>query len=63
MEQSKKPLFEMPKLVGLDGEEITEDRLLEELTAGWNVCLSGGKKCSSGCTAEETKDPSVEEIA
>jgi hypothetical protein len=33
-------LFEMPKLFGLDGRQITEDRRL--CLAGCNVCLAGG---------------------
>jgi len=46
MSKQKTP-FEAPKLVGLDGQEVTEDALLEELTAD-RVCLGGGHNCSSG---------------
>jgi len=46
----KKQMFEVPRLLGLDGEEITEDRLVEELTAN-QVCAKGGKTCTGGGAA------------
>jgi hypothetical protein len=52
MSQPTKMLFELPKLIGLDGTEITEDRLLEELTAD-RACASGGHNCSNGGKAAE----------
>jgi hypothetical protein len=50
--EKEKPVFEVPKLVTLDGKEITEDRLLNELeiVAG-NSCGAGtgdGNTCSRG---------------
>jgi hypothetical protein len=47
MSKPTKMLFELPKLIGLDGSEVTEDRLLEELTAD-RACASGGHNCSGG---------------
>lgn len=52
MEPKQKPVFELPKLIALDGKEITEDRLLEELTAD-RICFGGGHNCSSGGRADE----------
>jgi len=46
MNQQKTP-YEAPKLIGLDGKEVTEDKLLDELTAD-RVCLGGGHNCSGG---------------
>jgi len=50
MSQQKKEVFEVPKLLGLDGKEITEDRLVEELTAD-RLCIGGGKTCTGGGAA------------
>jgi len=47
MNEKTKAPFELPKLIGLDGKEVTEDRLVEELTAD-RLCLGGGHNCSSG---------------
>lgn len=47
MNSNQKPVFELPKLIALDGKEITEDRLLEELTEDWNFCITGNS-CSNG---------------
>jgi hypothetical protein len=55
MTKAPKVPFDMPKLIGLDGREVTEDRLIEELTAD-RLCLGGGHNCSSG-----GKVPAVEE--
>jgi hypothetical protein len=52
-------LFELPKLIGLDGSEITEDKLLEELTAD-RLCIGGGHNCSGG--GAPPKEPAAEEI-
>jgi|GEM_PF-6440671 len=42
-----KKLFELPKLITLEGEEITEDRLLEEVLG--KTCVVGtGKTCTGG---------------
>lgn len=58
MSENKRQLFEVPKVLGLDGKEVTEDRLVEELTAD-QVCLGGGKTCTGGGSAvalSETPD-------
>jgi hypothetical protein len=52
MSQPTKMLFELPKLIGLDGSEMTEDKLLDELTAD-RVCAGGGNNCSSGGAPKE----------
>jgi hypothetical protein len=60
MSQPTKMLFELPKLIGLDGSEVTEDKLLAEITAD-RLCLGGGHNCSSGGAAP--KEPVEEEVA
>jgi hypothetical protein len=50
MDAKNKPLFELPKLFTLDGQELTEDNLLDELD-GDQVCVSGGgsgNTCATG---------------
>lgn len=59
MSETKKQLFEVPKVLGLDGKEVTEDRLVEELTAD-QVCLGGGKTCTGGgSVADISKTPEI----
>ncbi len=48
MEFKQKPLFELPKLITLDGHEVTEDTLLSEVHPMWNACLKGGNSCTGG---------------
>lgn len=58
MKNEKKPVFELPKLIGLDGKEIDEDRLLQEITAD-QVCLGGGKTCTGGSKATLSEEDIV----
>ena len=60
MSKQKKPLFELPKLIALDGKEITEDRLMEELSAD-RVCLGGGKTCTGG--GDKPKPAPIDDLA
>lgn len=49
MKEQQKPLFELPKLIALDGSELTEDDLLREALEGNSCdCGSGGNCCSGG---------------
>jgi hypothetical protein len=54
--EAKQPLFELPKLFALDGQEVTEDRLLNESLLG-HTCTTGtgpgSNSCSNGSSTKE----------
>lgn len=54
-----KPVFELPKLIALDGREITEDHLIAEAISS-NTCHTGeggGHTCYTG-----TDKPVISEV-
>lgn len=57
MSKEKKQPFEVPKLIALDGKELTEDNLLSEFF-GDNCCGSGGGT-NNGCTSGTGRSSTV----